>query len=56
MRKKMRFKWKEVEERSVYEIVSEDGVMRTNDILYIIRRLCLLLDDRNGKAQTGEGK
>lgn len=54
MRKKMRFKWKEVEERSVYEIVSEDGVMRTNDILYIIRRLCLLLDDRNGKAQTGE--
>ena len=50
----MRFKWKEAEERSVYEIVSEDGVMRTNDILYIIRRLCLLLDDRNGKAQTGE--
>lgn len=44
MRKKPRFKWGEVEARSLYEIVHEDGALRTKDILFITRQMCLLLD------------
>ncbi|HHW93689.1 MAG TPA: DUF5050 domain-containing protein [Clostridiaceae bacterium] len=53
MAMKLRFKWKEGKERSVYEIVSEDGVQRANDILYIIRQLCHLLDNRKGRVEAG---
>ena len=50
MRKKLRFKWKEIEERSLYDIVSDDGALRTKDILFITRQLCLVLDSRNDGA------
>ncbi|NLJ70054.1 MAG: DUF5050 domain-containing protein [Clostridiaceae bacterium] len=41
---KPKFKWENQEERSVFEIVSEDGIMQSNEILYVVQQICILLD------------
>lgn len=47
MQRKPRFKWGGKTERSVSEIVDEEGILRHGDILHIIERLCLLLEGRS---------
>ena len=44
MQKKIKFKRFEKTERSIKEIVEEDGVIGVSDILYITEKLCLLLN------------
>lgn len=41
---KPKFKWANQEERSVFEIVSEDGIMQPNEILYIVQQICHLFE------------
>ena len=41
---KPKFKWEDQEERSVFDIVSEDGIMQVNDILYVVQQICILLE------------
>ena len=40
---KSKFKW-EGQERSVFEIVSEDGIMQPNEILFVVQQICNLLN------------
>lgn len=44
MQRKRRFRWDGKTERSVAEIVTEDGAMRQRDVIYIIKKLCSLPD------------
>lgn len=52
MRRKPRFGWKEAKERSISEIVSEEGVMRKRDILYVLRKLCLMIGGQSEGMQN----
>ncbi len=45
MRKKRLFTWNGKTERSIAELVSEDGVLNTGTVCRIVRRLCALLED-----------
>ena len=51
MRKKRRFRWQGETERSISELVAEDGPMRAEAILPIIERLCSLFE--NPDENTG---
>lgn len=44
MKSKKRFRWSEKTERSLAEIVTEDGALRQKDVLYIAEKLCSLSD------------
>lgn len=37
------FKWKDRKERNLYEFVMEDGSLKTKDILFIIKKVCILI-------------
>ena len=50
MRKKKRFAWNGKTERSLAELVSEDGVLHTGEICGIVRRLCALLESPEGSV------
>lgn len=50
MQRKIRFRWSGKAERSVAEIVTEDGAMRPRNVLYIIQKLCSL----PGSSPSGE--
>lgn len=50
--RKPKFRWKDKKERSLFDIVSEDGAMRTRDIFYIVRILCFLKE--NLRKEGGE--
>ncbi len=54
MRKKLKFNWKDTDKRSVHEIVSEYGALRSKEIFPIIRQLCLLLEREHGTTRTGK--
>ena len=43
MTRKLRFKWPDQNERTISDIVENDGTMRSREILYIIEKLCTLL-------------
>ena len=49
MLKKPKFKGQNQRERSVFEIVSEEGPMRPKEILYILGQVCLLLEEKKHK-------
>ena len=49
MRKKKRFKWQGKTERSISELVAEDGPMRAEAILPIIEQLCRLFENPKEK-------
>lgn len=53
MQRKKRFRWSGKTERSVAEIVIEDGVMRQRDVIYIIKKLCSLPDSPVSGGDTG---
>lgn len=40
---KPKFKWENQAERSVFEIITEDGIMQPDEILYVIQQICSLL-------------
>ena len=40
MQRKKRFRWSGKAERSIAEIINEEGVMRQEDVIYIIKKLC----------------
>ena len=50
---KPRFKWGERAERPISEIVGDDGVLRSNDILHIVEQLCRLLGNRDPEDAGG---
>lgn len=54
MARKTKFKWEKLHERSLAQIVAEDGVMSTREILHIAQRLCALLDGADGDEAEGE--
>lgn len=54
MQRKPKFTWGDATERSVSEIVDEDGILRSGDILSIVEQLCLLLDRRHPKDPGGQ--
>lgn len=54
MRGKSRFTWNGKAERSVSEIVTEDGPLRSGDILHIAEQLCLLLESRRLRDPDGQ--
>ena len=43
MTRKLRFKWPDQNERTISDIVENDGTMRSREVLYIIEKLCTLL-------------
>ncbi|MDR0841687.1 MAG: DUF5050 domain-containing protein [Christensenellaceae bacterium] len=49
---KPKYKWQDRKERSVYEIITEDGVMRPKEIRYLVQQLCRILDNQNDKASS----
>jgi len=46
MHGKPRFAWRDKTERTVSEIVAEDGILSSRDILFIVEQLCILLGNR----------
>ena len=46
---KMHFTWSSTEKKSIREIVTEQGVRPEKEILYIIRKLCAVLENKDGK-------
>ena len=50
MRKKKRFRWQGEAERSISDLVAEDGPMRAEAILPVIEQLCVLLEDPKEKT------
>ncbi|MBR0092238.1 MAG: DUF5050 domain-containing protein [Lachnospiraceae bacterium] len=51
MRRKRRFRWLGAPERSIEEIVSEDGPMRPGEVLWVIDRLCGLSGDQSAEKE-----
>lgn len=47
MTNKTKYNWKNHVNRSVFDIVLEDGVIKTNDIYYIVEQVCLLPEINN---------
>lgn len=48
---KPNFNWQQ-EERSIFEIVSEEGVMRPKTIFYIVQQLCRVLDGQSHEKSS----
>lgn len=47
---KPKYKWQQRKERSVFEIVSNDGAMRPKEILYIVQQLCRILEGQGAEG------
>ena len=53
MLRKPRFRWQEKTERSLSELVSEDGILPSGEILYLTDRLCSILDSMRTMSLSG---
>lgn len=51
---KPKYNWQQQKERSVFDLVTEDGVMRPKEILHIVRQLCRILDSRSHEEASRE--
>lgn len=52
MRNNQMFRWTDKTERSLFEIVSEDGVLHSREILHITRKICGILNDKSADSKA----